>query len=115
MKLTGHKSEGYGLCWSTLKEGFLISGSDDSYICMWDINGAPKEGSLQAQQIFKGHTNVVEDVQFHLHHENIFASVGDDRKLIIWDIRTSDKPSNIVDAHNNEVNCLSFNPYSELS
>jgi len=114
MRLTGHKSEGYGLCWSSLKEGLLMSGSDDTYICMWDINAAPKDGSLQAQTIFKGHSSVVEDVQFHLHHESIFGSVGDDKKLMIWDTRSSDKPANIVDAHSNEVNCLSFNPFSEF-
>ena len=33
-----------------------------------------------------------------------------------WDIRTvnTNKPSHIVDAHTAEINCLSFNPYSEF-
>lgn len=33
-----------------------------------------------------------------------------------WDTRsnTTNKPSHIVDAHTAEVNCLSFNPYSEF-
>ena len=30
---------------------------------------------------------VVEDVAWHLHHENIFGSVADDKKLMIWDTR----------------------------
>lgn len=32
-----------------------------------------------------------------------------------WDTRSSNytKPSHVVDAHNSEVNCLSFNPFSE--
>jgi len=32
-----------------------------------------------------------------------------------WDTRSSNytKPSHVVDAHNAEVNCLSFNPFSE--
>ena len=33
-----------------------------------------------------------------------------------WDTRSNNtsKPSHIVDAHTAEVNCLSFNPYSEF-
>jgi WD40 repeat protein len=32
-----------------------------------------------------------------------------------WDTRSSNykKPSHVIDAHNAEVNCLSFNPFSE--
>ena len=30
---------------------------------------------------------VVEDVAWHLHHHEIFGSVADDKKLMIWDTR----------------------------
>jgi hypothetical protein len=38
------------------------------------------------------------------------------QKLMIWDTRSlaHNKPSHTVDAHTAEVNCLSFNPYSEF-
>uniref|UniRef100_A0A3Q3GIC6 Uncharacterized protein n=1 Tax=Labrus bergylta TaxID=56723 RepID=A0A3Q3GIC6_9LABR len=41
---------------------------------------------------------------------------ADDQKLMIWDMRSNNtsKPSHAVDAHTAEVNCLSFNPYSEF-
>lgn len=35
----GHQMEGYGLAWSPLLEGHLLSGSDDAHICLWDIQG----------------------------------------------------------------------------
>ncbi len=59
---------------------------------------------------------MVEDVAWHLLHESLFGSVADDQKLMIWDTRstTHNKPSHTVDAHSAEVNCLSFNPYSEF-
>lgn len=46
----------------------------------------------------------------------MFGSVADDQKLMIWDTRSNNtsKPSHTVDAHTAEVNCLSFNPYSEF-
>jgi histone-binding protein RBBP4 len=34
-----------------------------------------------------GHEDVVEDVAWHMHHKNIFASVGDDKLIMIWDSR----------------------------
>ena len=53
---------------------------------------------------------------WHLLHESLFGSVADDHKLMIWDTRSTanNKPSHTVDAHSAEVNCLSFNPYSEF-
>ena len=60
---------------------------------------------INAKTIFTGHTAVVEDVAWHLLHESLFGSVGDDHKLMIWDTRSavSNKPSHTVDAHQAEV------------
>ena len=95
---------------------------------MWDVQANESSaGVVEAMRVFRGHTavssvnsqsyliviQVVEDVAWHVLHEGVFGSVGDDFKLMIWDIR-QDKPSNVVDAHTAEVNCLSFNPYSEF-
>lgn len=57
-----------------------------------------------------------QDVAWHLLHESLFGSVADDQKLMIWDTRSNNttRPSHTVDAHTAEVNCLSFNPYSEF-
>uniref|UniRef100_A0A8D0FW11 RB binding protein 4, chromatin remodeling factor n=1 Tax=Strix occidentalis caurina TaxID=311401 RepID=A0A8D0FW11_STROC len=94
---------------------FFVIGKET--ICLWDISAVPKEGKVvDAKTIFTGHTAVVEDVSWHLLHESLFGSVADDQKLMIWDTRSNNtsKPSHSVDAHTAEVNCLSFNPYSEF-
>ncbi|CAH1450613.1 unnamed protein product [Lactuca virosa] len=97
------------------KTGHLLSGSDDAQICLWDINGTPKNKSLDAMQIFKVHDGVVEDVAWHLRHEYLFGSCGDDQYLHIWDLRSQsvNKPVQSVMAHQSEVNCLAFNPFNE--
>ncbi|CAF2130651.1 BnaA03g58630D, partial [Brassica napus] len=64
------------------KAGHLLSGSDDAQICLWDINATPKNKVIDAQQIFKGHEGVVEDVAWHMSHEHLFGSVGDDQYLL---------------------------------
>uniref|UniRef100_A0A8B9T1V9 RB binding protein 4, chromatin remodeling factor n=1 Tax=Anas platyrhynchos TaxID=8839 RepID=A0A8B9T1V9_ANAPL len=58
-------------------------------------------------RLFAWHTAVVEDVSWHLWVLSL---------EIDWDTRSNNtsKPSHSVDAHTAEVNCLSFNPYSEF-
>ncbi|EFO25042.2 histone-binding protein RBBP4, partial [Loa loa] len=117
LRLRGHTKEGYGLSWNPNLPGHLLSASDDMTVCLWDVQAATAQSSfLDAKTIFNGHNAVVEDVAWHVLHEAVFGSVGDDRKLMIWDTRTnsSNKPNHTVDAHSAEVNCLSFNPYSEF-
>ncbi|CAF0930556.1 unnamed protein product [Brachionus calyciflorus] len=115
LRLKGHTKEGYGLSWNPNVNGHLLSASDDHTICLWNINANPTNKALDALSIFTGHTAVVEDVAWHLLHDSIFGSVGDDKKLMLWDTRSTgaNKPTQIIDAHSAEVNCLSFNPYSE--
>ena len=40
-KLTGHKSEGYGLVWNPHENGLLLSGANDQTIAMWNIEAKP--------------------------------------------------------------------------
>ena len=105
------------MSWNSNVCGYLLSASDDTTVCLWDIQSATASANfLKAKSIFTGHNAVVEDVAWHVLHDSVFGSVGDDRKLMIWDTRSehTNKPSNIVEAHSAEVNCLSFNPYSEF-
>eukprot|EP00808_Paulinella_micropora_P010898 g53579.t1 len=116
LRLHGHEKEGYGLNWNPRKHGYLLSGSDDAQICLWDIGGASKtKAILKPLSIFKVHTDVVEDVAWHAHDENQFASCSDDKTVSIWDMRKpgSGGPEKRWEAHQMEVNALSFNPFSE--
>ncbi|XP_074390767.1 histone-binding protein RBBP7 [Zonotrichia albicollis] len=117
LRLRGHQKEGYGLSWNSSLSGHLLNASDDHTVCLWDVNAGPKEDKIvDARAIFTGHSAVVEDVAWHLLRESLFGSVADDQKLMIWDTRSNatSKLSHSVDAHTAEVNCLSFNPYSEF-
>jgi histone-binding protein RBBP4 len=53
----------------------------------------------------QAHEDLVEDVAWHLKDENIFGSVGDDCKLMVWDLRTN-KPEQSIAAHEKEVGML---------
>lgn len=84
LRLKGHETEGYGLAWSSLREGYILSGSDDSLVCLWDISSITKENNIISPlHIVKQHNSVVEDVAWHNHHDSYFASVGDDQQLFM--------------------------------
>lgn len=133
IKLPGHTKEGFGLDWNTLKEGLLVSGSDDHRICLWDINKYPESqgeddvnmenntdniistNNNRSEPLYKtydSHQRSVNNVCFNKIQPNVFGSVGDDKKLMIWDYRYSD-PVFTVEAHVQEVNTLDFNPFNE--
>ncbi|CAN1192500.1 WD-40 repeat-containing protein MSI3, partial [Linum perenne] len=112
LRLRGHDKEGYGLSWSHIKRGYLVSGSNDCKICLWDIGAVAQNKVLDALHVYEGHQSVVEDVDWHLKNENLFGSVGDDCQLMIWDLRTNQTQIS-VKAHEKEINYLSFNPFNE--
>ena len=53
LRLRGHQKEGYGLSWNPNLNGHLLSASDDHTICLWDINGTPKENKVGAEIYLK--------------------------------------------------------------
>ncbi|KAI6701055.1 hypothetical protein NL676_015379 [Syzygium grande] len=112
LRLTGHDGEGYGLSWSPLKEGYLLSASHDKKICLWNISAVAQDKVLSAMHVFEAHETVVGDVSWHLKNDSLFGSVGDDCQLMIWDLRTN-KPQQCVKAHEKEVNSVSFNSYND--
>lgn len=110
----GHAREGYGLSWNPHTTGTLLSGSDDSSICMWDVNVASR--NIESTRKWNGHSDVVEDVAWHSQSPHIFCSVGDDRMLLLWDIRRKSnvEPTlKVVGAHTADINAVSFNPLHE--
>ncbi|XP_020582018.1 histone-binding protein MSI1-like [Phalaenopsis equestris] len=111
--LRGHQTEGYGLAWSSRREGYLLSGSYDYKICLWDVGIASNEKNLDCNAVFEAHEAAVEDVEWHSENDNMFGSVGDDHRLMLWDLRSSRKPEHSLLVHEDEVNSLSFNPFNE--
>ncbi len=120
----GHKAEGYGLCWSPHKEGLIVSSSEDKTVCLWDVKkvSSIKTNSSNGTQIvpisiFKAHTDVVEDVDWHHKDANLIGSVSDDKSIRIWDIREKNPTQSVhyvENAHDADVNCIAFNPVNEF-
>jgi len=114
VRLVGHTCEGYGLNWSKHKLGHILSGSNDHKICLWNVEGSNTASSkISPLHEFKFHTAGVQDVTWHHFSPEIFASVGNDKRIVIWDMRKPQKPCHDIQAHAAEINSIDFNPSDE--
>ena len=116
----GHSKEGYAMAWSPHQSGLLLTGSEDGTVQLWDVTAAcaskTRINQISPQATFAMHTATVEDVAWHGKDPNMMGSVGDDRRICIWDTRTEVTKvpiHNIVDAHDGDINCIAFNPFME--
>lgn len=113
----GHTDDGYGLCWNPHKIGCLVTASHDTNVCLWDVNNTVKSTLLPSIQPickYSGHTDAVEDVDWHYLNPNIFGSVADDRTIRIWDARDTKIPIHLIkDAHMDDIHAISFHHSNE--
>lgn len=111
IRLVGQHKEGFGLAWNPVKAGHVLGASEDTTVCHWDINSYTKtKTTIEPTNVFHGHTSVVGDVDWHATQENTFASVGDDKMLMIWDTRTASEPATKIQAHDREILAVAFSP-----
>ena len=70
---------------------------------------------LGASRVFRGHSDVVEDVAWHRHNKELFGSCGDDRMVAVWDVRaeSATTPSLYNMLHTGDGMALCFNPFNE--
>jgi len=79
------------------------------------VIGGKSENGSQIKPInrFMGHTDVVEDVDWHHRDVNLIGSVGDDRSIRIWDVRNKNPTQSVhcvEKAHDADINSIAFNP-----
>lgn len=103
-----HTKEVYTVHWSqTRNEHFVLSGSWDRLIKLWDINRP------QSIATFTGHEYIVYSVRWSPHIPGCFASASGDQTLRIWDVRKPDLSTNIIPAHNAEILTCDWSKYDQ--
>lgn len=136
--LTGHEENAEFALAMSRSEPFVLSGGKDKSVVLWSLqdhisslsDGPATPGSISKQNtgeeknsenpkiaprnVFHGHQDTVEDVQFSPFSAQEFCSVGDDSCLIFWDARVGTDPSIKVEkAHNADLHCVDWNPLEE--
>ncbi|KAJ6231090.1 glutamate-rich wd repeat-containing protein [Anaeramoeba flamelloides] len=106
-----HKDEGYALAWSPNEQGRLISGDCTGKIHLW----LPHESTWvhNEKTSYERSTESIEDLTFSPSEGNVFASCSVDRSIKIWDSRAKKCGLEIPNAHDSDVNVISWNKISD--
>lgn len=108
--LTGHKSGGFGISWSTIMNGYLATAGEEGKVCLYDIN---KEiGSKSIEPLHNLDTHSAVNDCFFSYFGNSFAIVGDDKKISIFDTRDM-TPRVRENAHSSDILCVAYSPVEE--
>ena len=112
--LGGHEAEGYGLSWSPREAGQLLTASEDQTVRLWDITQASKSNkSLKESRKYTHHAGIVNDVQYHPTHPNLFGTVSDDLTMALVDLRQPETTRAAAvsgeNQHKDAVNAIAFN------
>ncbi|ETO17376.1 glutamate-rich WD repeat-containing protein 1, partial [Reticulomyxa filosa] len=104
-----NNDEGYGLAWSTIDEGRLLTGS-----CAGELHlvvPANESGSTWVRHTkFKTSKDSIEDIAWSPDERDVFITCGVDRCVRMWDIRTSQQSTHmVVNAHKSDINVVSWN------
>mmetsp|Transcript_14499 Transcript_14499/g.36672 ORF Transcript_14499/g.36672 Transcript_14499/m.36672 type:complete len:448 (-) Transcript_14499:31-1374(-) len=105
--LKGHKTEGYAVDWSPVRAGLMATGDCGNAIRIWE----PKDGGGWVTQpnSCNAHEGSVEDIQWSPTEEDVFVSSSVDKHIFVWDKRQSNSPMLKVQAHDADVNVVSWN------
>lgn len=103
-----HHTEGYGLDWSPINQGNLLSGDcgHSLYHTMPTSNGSSFTTDILSYNI---HTGSIEDIQWSPTEGNVFATCSTDGCIGIGDLREHNKAMLSVKAHEKDVNVISWN------
>uniref|UniRef100_A0A2C9JFI1 Glutamate-rich WD repeat-containing protein 1 n=1 Tax=Biomphalaria glabrata TaxID=6526 RepID=A0A2C9JFI1_BIOGL len=110
----GHNIEGYGLAWSKLDLGRLLTGDCNKNIHLWQ----PTESTWKVDlRPFEGHKASVEDIKWSPKENNVFMTCSVDKSLRVWDARSQpSKACKLVahDAHLRDVNVIDWSEFEPL-
>ena len=112
--LLGHTAEGFALDWQKSSSNLLASGAQDGLVCIWSLPSAGGEATPMVT--LGGHPNAsVEAVAWNYYQHNNLMSVGDDRRILMWDIRNGANAINSkLNAHEGDINSITTSPHSEF-
>ncbi|KAJ9056392.1 Histone-binding protein rbbp4 [Entomophthora muscae] len=101
IELQGHLKEGFGLSWSPMSEGNLLTASADKTICHWYF----------LHIMYFSFKRMLLGTRTMIQFLGLLVMIS---RMMIWDMRKgSSQPVNSILAHSANANCIGFSPSSD--
>ena len=122
LSIQGHEAEVNSIDFNPKNEFIYITGSSDKTIALWDL----RKPELKLHSFYH-HKEGVFNVKWNNRRPNIFASSGEDNKLLVWDLMqiganigrddSEDAPSEMIfehGGHTNKINDFDWNNNEDM-
>jgi len=111
-KCKGHGEEGYGLRWSPVQAGRLVSASNDGTVCFWDASSPTMKMSPVSK--VSSTTGSINDIALSASNGDLVWSVGEAKRIDLWDARKKGGAvSSKENAHADEIMCVDASVHKE--
>ncbi|KAL6236581.1 hypothetical protein BDW75DRAFT_239094 [Aspergillus navahoensis] len=112
-RFQGHSRQVHRLAFNPHKPAWLLSGSQDAHIRMWDLRTVPTDRGVAvcgSRDQYNGNSDAVRDIRWSPSDGVLFSVATDSGAIQLWDIRKSNSPLMRITAHDRPCYSVDWHP-----
>lgn len=112
-RFQGHSRQVHRLAFNPHFPAWLLSGSQDSSIRMWDLRMAASEwgvSSCGSKELYNGNSDAIRDIRWSPSDGVMFATATDSGAVQLWDYRKTNAPLMRITAHDRSCFSVDWHP-----
>ncbi|KAI9371656.1 hypothetical protein BJX61DRAFT_534624 [Aspergillus egyptiacus] len=112
-RFQGHSRQVHRLAFNPHQPAWLLSGSQDATIRMWDLRAVPADRGVSvcgSRDQYSGNSDAIRDVRWSPGDGVMFATATDSGAVQLWDCRKSSGPLLRITAHDRPCYSVDWHP-----
>ena len=109
-RFQGHSRQVHRLAVNPYLPAYILSGSQDAAIRMWDLRISPIELSGGCRKIYNGNSDAIRDIRWSPTNGYMFATATDSGAIQLWDDRKTAAPLMRIAAHDKPCHAVDWHP-----
>ncbi|KAJ5156199.1 hypothetical protein N7492_009002 [Penicillium capsulatum] len=112
-RFQGHNRQVHRLAFNPHYASWLLSGSQDGTIRMWDLRAASANRALStcgSKHVYQGNSDAIRDVRWSPSDGVVFATASDSGAIQMWDSRRTTAPLMRIAAHDRPCFAVDWHP-----